>query len=371
MATGYAPSVVSTSPFVMLNKQLAQYGLSLGETSSSPGYKLALQKLSVADGSGAMDGLDKVGLVTRQQAIDYPSNFIGTHTLRAIATAIGFPNSDTSSSQRSHRCAPISAVVNDVSTNVTGQTLTKAVDNLMDSVFGFEALQNDVRFSGLPPSAPVLSSGYKLGAPSFSSGGVRFLFSGYKTGECSGASSVKSTGEVVQGPTANEYTILAGKQAATLFNQLSNYSPFSITLVIGGTVSDTPICKTPAEQLSIFLRAIFGISDSIYQGWFTSDPLGQEDSGTVLTIIFDNVLGRNHLTAVNNFGGTGVFGRINARQGCALKPYGSNTASPTSFDLKTPSAYFDFVLGSGKTDPKYDILRVRALIQDLLVHNAS
>ncbi len=124
----------------------------------------------------AMDRLERIRVVTRQQAKDYPSCFIGESTLRALCTAIGFPNTDTAAVTTGTKSAPLAAIVNSInvhigtpsdtsssvgsnptvfsvlnnlndccpSTSANSQMLTRAVDNLMDHVFGFNALSGPI-----------------------------------------------------------------------------------------------------------------------------------------------------------------------------------------------------------------------------------
>ncbi|RZI47040.1 hypothetical protein [Candidatus Finniella inopinata] len=77
------------------------YGSTAGELnggsshSSINGTLRAGSPLATLPAPAAMDRLERVRVVTRQQARDYPSCFIGESTLRSLCTAIGFPNTDT------------------------------------------------------------------------------------------------------------------------------------------------------------------------------------------------------------------------------------------------------------------------------------
>ncbi|RZI47039.1 hypothetical protein [Candidatus Finniella inopinata] len=247
------------------------------------------------------------------------------------------------------------------STSANSQMLTRAVDNLMDHVFGFNALSGPIYFSGT--ASATLTSGSITGEYTITGGG-------------SGVSAAN---------------------VANLFTLPSQYFP---SYGRAGRPNNADM-KSPADKLSIFFRAIFGITDSAYQGLFATNPIGQEDSGTVLTTIFNYVLGADrsgYQTAANGitnpnpstrlatckFGGlnTSVFGRINATANSSLKPYGSITASASAKALTNPADYFAFTLQkypigtesgiSTKTghitapSNAYDIVRLQALIQDLI-----
>ncbi|RZI45873.1 hypothetical protein [Candidatus Finniella inopinata] len=355
VATGYTNALTGSISLIALNGLLSAYNFVFGETPVTPAttpasYALILKKLSARTSANTptpMGSLDEVVNMTRRQAKNYPSNFIGAATLRAIATAIGFPNTNTTSSNS----APISAFVTNINMNVTVQMVTRSVDNLINSVFGYDVQSKGVKFSGTDNS--TLFSGQFI------------KDSNVKPSSLNDSRKKKNKKRVVMQGTIGEYTILEGQLVATLFNQSSYYSSPITPLKFGRTVSNNPVYKTPATQLSIFLRAVFGISDSDYQTMIPS-PVNQEDSGVVLTTIFDYVLGRNLIKPLNQFGGDGVFNRINAKSG-SFTQYGSrNPITPSHFPLSTPSSYFE-AIGITSSDKTHDILRLKALIQDLVV----
>ena len=125
----------------------------------------------------------------------------------------------------------------------------------------------------------------------------------------------------------------------------------------------------PAQKLGIFLRTVFGITATNFQKLFnpTSTTAGNfnnasdaEDSGTVLTVVFDSVLGTDRKTpGSNKFGGTGIFGNINKA---------AVTTGTTSPALTTPSVYFASYftsMGITATDKSADLARLRALLTDM------
>ena len=108
-----------------------------------------------------------------------------------------------------------------------------------------------------------------------------------------------------------------------------------------------------------------------------------EDSGIVLTVVFDRVLGRNvsgtnpdNTTTATTFGGgNAVFGRINAAAGASglTKPNGTSLTVASGSPLTGPTAYFNAILGTSFTNNTYssdtgshDLARLRALLTDLV-----
>ena len=148
---------------------------------------------------------------------------------------------------------------------------------------------------------------------------------------------------------------------------------------------------TSAEKLSFLLRAVFGIKLATFASWFNGASgtgcFGSfsdiEDSGIVLTVVFDHVLGRNlsgtnsgsTTTATTFAGGSAVFGRINAAAGTSglTKPDGTTLTVASGSPLTGPTAYFNAILGTTFTNDsyssdtgKYDLARLRALLTDVV-----
>ena len=183
--------------------------------------------------------------------------------------------------------------------------LTRAVDNIMDHVYGYSSISSAVY------PFPIVGTT------------VAYLTTyGY-----SGATNPTA-------PAINEYQVVAGQNVITLFD-FAKKRAHNVALL------------SPAQKLTIFLRAVFGIKYTDFQTISFANPVDREDSGTVLNNIFTYVLGatRNGTGGTNKFGGTGIFNNIN------------KTGSTT------PSTYFSALTITGTSAA--DIDRLKALIADL------
>lgn len=232
----------------------------------------------------------------------------------AALTAVGLTSTAVSglatSAGLTSAVAPLAKttdVTNAISSVLIPLKLTNTVDNIMDHVFGNMSGGQGLKFSG--------TSGATL---------------------ASAASPIN-------------YTITAGGTIFKLFDTTGNLANNSFL--------------TPAQKLTIFLSAVFGINDftkvvfPTSTGYFGVAGSDLEDSGTVLNAVFSYVLGTNRTTTGTNnkFGGTGVFGRIN-----------STTTSGTK--LITPTVYFSAlgIADASNSAGSADIVRLRALITDLI-----
>ncbi|RZI45847.1 hypothetical protein [Candidatus Finniella inopinata] len=239
---------------------------------------------------------------------------IAEATTRSLATALGcIPakvnlNGDAIA-DGNDKVIPIASMVANNTVAVTNMQLTQAVDKLMECRFGYTALSESRKFGG--------ATGAKL---------------------MSAAEPTAATAIDLDGFSNIQLTINAGACPNTFFT--TGQSLVKIDWI------------TPAEKLGMFLRTVFGISYTAYQGYFP-DSLSLADSGAVLTTVLDNVLARGTSNTKTTFSTEGVFGRIN------LNP-----------NLKNPVNYLtaSFIVGNTLSDlsnRKYDVARLRALITDV------
>ena len=217
--------------------------------------------------------------------------------------------------------------------------LTSDVDQIMDHVFGYITLSGNVKFNPSVTTAVILSSG----------------------------------------DSSNPVRILGNTNLTSLFASSRGTAGLQVW--------------TPAEKLTVMLRAVFGVSSATFNTWFSTygGATGEggfgtvsdmEDSGIILTVFMDRVLGRNVSgynsgnATIGAFGGTGVFGRINAATGTTSMVLSNGTSGTTASALTVPATYFSNVLGnvaSGTTitlnnsaSNMLDLARLRALIRDVV-----
>ena len=330
----------------------------------------------------AMGDATAVDALTSSQKTAYPTYYIGDPTLRAIADSLGFPNTGTSNSQ------PIASLLTGISTTASGllttSTFTTATANPTTTGPALSGQVGTVITGPLTTAINALPSVTTMTIPLKLTTIVDNIINSAFNADVLTNSSFKFPGantiSLSSTDSSGAYVITGGTPISKLF---SSSGP-----AINATV------LSPAAKLSIFLRAVFGINYTTYKAidipstgtpYFDVFYSDCEDAGLVLTSIFDCVLGTSRNAAsgtngnngnpTNAWGGAGIFNRINAAANpstATLYPYGATTPSTNATALTTPLAYFNFVLGgNGTSSSSSDIMRLKCLIQDLIVPASS
>ncbi|RZI46178.1 hypothetical protein [Candidatus Finniella inopinata] len=314
----------------------------------------------------------------QQLSPQWGQNFSAEANNRAIMTSLGFIPDQYDTTKT--KVVPMAGFL---AQSVRDAQLTRAIDSMIDSVFSYQALA----YAALQV-APHVNATNPTGA-------LPAPITIYSNGTGNGPSNTNPS----------EYALKTGSNYSIFLNQAGMFGPDEDDDVVTTPVSLNPdssnaataSMKSPAQKVGMLLRCIFGIDSDTFNKKLNLSPLDMEDSGKVVTAIFDRVLGENRtgtgatlasrlagipvnctnawsasLTNGGNkafgSGGNGIF-NVGAGGGNILNFGNSGT---------TPSAYFDWWfsrnLGSNQAgitmtsarDASYDIQRLKLLLNSVV-----